>query len=56
MASVNENQPAGESVEDRLVPSDNNAVADENGVPQEVDVSVYYIIIHRHYDDDVNPL
>lgn len=39
MANVNANEPAGESSEDRLVPSDNNAVVDENGVPQEVDVS-----------------
>lgn len=43
MANVNEDQPTGESAEDRLVASDNNAVVDENGVPQEVDVSAYYI-------------
>lgn len=44
MANV-EDQPAGESAEERLVPSANNAVVDENGVPQEVDVSNYYTII-----------
>lgn len=44
MANVNEDQPAGESAEDRLVPSDNNAVVDESGVPQEVDVSTYIVI------------
>lgn len=52
MASVNENQPAGESAEDRLVPSDSNAVADDNGVPQEVDVSAYFI--HRHFSSGVD--
>lgn len=49
MANVNEDQPAGESAEDRLVPSDNNAVVDEHGVPQEVDVSAYYIISIPYY-------
>lgn len=44
MANVNEDQPADESAEDRLVPSDNNAVVDENGVPQEVDVSAHYTV------------